>query len=184
MWVLSLSVKFWWIWEQTCWQYLEACRVSCITSWCKTYTQTNVYMLQWKNLTEVLLTEERFLYKQRSMANAYRKAEDTRVSQVFCYVFKKIIIKKARKLPRRVRPSDCYPLLLFHMGADEVAVSSPRVIKKEFKALGRAQVIFSSLLPVVGRDVEWHRQTQSITHGSVTGVTATTLGSLTMGWHT
>jgi len=70
------------------------------------------------------------------MANAYRKAEDTRVSQVFCYVFKKIIIKKARKLPRLVRPSDYYPLLLFHMGADEVAVSSPRVIKKEFKALG------------------------------------------------
>jgi len=54
------------------------------------------------------------------------------------------------------------------MGADEVAVSSPRVIKKEFKALGRlvkesgAQVIFSSLPPVVGRDVERHRQTKSI----------------------
>jgi len=49
------------------------------------------------------------------------------------------------------------------VGADEVAASSPRVIKKEFKALGRlvkesgAQVIFSSLLPVVGRDVEQHR---------------------------
>ena len=74
----------------------------------------------------------------------------------------------ARKLSRLVRPSDYYPLLLFHVGADEVAVSSPRVIKKEFKALGRlvkesgAQVIFSSLLPVVGRDVERHRQTQSI----------------------
>jgi len=66
----------------------------------------------------------------------------------------------ARKIPRLVRPSDYYPLLLFHVGADEVAVSSPRVIKKKFKALGRlvkesgAQVIFSSLLPVVGRDVE------------------------------
>jgi len=36
----------------------------------------------------------------------------------------------ARKLPRLVRPSDYYPLLLFHVGADEVAVSSPRVIKK------------------------------------------------------
>jgi len=54
------------------------------------------------------------------------------------------------------------------VGADEVAVSSPKAIKKEFKALGRlvkesgAQVIFSSLLPVVGRDVERHRQTQSI----------------------
>ena len=36
----------------------------------------------------------------------------------------------ARKLPRLVRPSDYYPLLLFHVGADEVTVSSPRVIKK------------------------------------------------------
>jgi len=74
----------------------------------------------------------------------------------------------ARKLPRLLQPSDYYPLLLFHVGADEVAASSPRVIKKYFKALGRlvkesgAQVISSSLLPVVGRDVERHRQTQSI----------------------
>jgi len=74
----------------------------------------------------------------------------------------------AGKLPRLVRPSDYYPLLLFHVGADKVAVSSPKAIKKEFKALGwlvkesGAQVIFSSLLPVVGRDVERHRQTQSI----------------------
>jgi len=65
----------------------------------------------------------------------------------------------ARKLPRLVRPSDYYPLLLFHVGADKVAVNSPKAIKKEFKALGRlvkesgAQVIFSSLLPVLGRDV-------------------------------
>jgi len=71
-------------------------------------------------------------------------------------------------LPRLVQPSDYYPLLLFHMGAGEVAVSSPKAIEKEFKALGQlvkesgAQVIFSSLLPVVGRDVERYRQTQSI----------------------
>lgn len=38
-------------------------------------------MLQCKNLIEVSLTEERFLHKQTSMANAYRKAEDVRVSQ-------------------------------------------------------------------------------------------------------
>jgi len=74
----------------------------------------------------------------------------------------------ARNLPRLVRPSAYYPLLLFHVGVDEVAVSSPRVVKKEFKALGRlvkesgAQVIFSLLLPAVGREVERHRQTQSI----------------------
>jgi len=46
------------------------------------------------------------------------------------------------------------------VGANEVAVSSPRLIEKEFKALGRlvkesgAQIILSSLLPVVGRDAE------------------------------
>jgi len=42
----------------------------------------------------------------------------------------------ARKLATLVQPSDYYPLPLFHLGADEVAVSSPRVIKKVFKALG------------------------------------------------
>jgi len=42
------------------------------------------------------------------------------------------------------------PLLLFHMGGDEVAVRGPRVIKRDFRALGwlvresEAQVIFSS----------------------------------------
>jgi len=42
----------------------------------------------------------------------------------------------ARKLPRLVRHSDYYPLLFFHVGVEEVAVSSPKAIKKEFKALG------------------------------------------------
>lgn len=48
-------------------------------------------MLQCKNLMEVSLTDERFLHKQRSMANVYRKVEDVSVSQAFCHVFKKII---------------------------------------------------------------------------------------------
>lgn len=50
-------------------------------------------MLQCKNLMEVSLTEG-FLHKQRSMGNVYRKAEDVRVSQALCHVFKKIIATK------------------------------------------------------------------------------------------
>jgi len=67
-----------------------------------------------------------------------------------------------------VQPSDYYPLLLFHAGKDKVGVHSPRVIKRDFRALGLlvrefgAQVIFSSLLPVAGGEVPRNRQTQSI----------------------
>jgi len=69
-----------------------------------------------------------------------------------------------RKFPGLVQPSDYYLLLLFHVGGDKVAVHSPRVIKRNFSALGRlvresgAQVIFSSFLPVAGGDVERNRQ--------------------------
>ena len=72
-----------------------------------------------------------------------------------------------RKLPSLVRPSDYYPLLLFRVGGDEVATRSPRAIKRDFRALGRlvresgAQVIFSSILPVVGSDIGRNRWTQS-----------------------
>jgi len=41
-----------------------------------------------------------------------------------------------RKLPSLVQPLDYYPLLLFHVVGDEVAVCSPRVIKRDFRALG------------------------------------------------
>jgi len=73
-----------------------------------------------------------------------------------------------RKLPSLVQSVDYYPLLFFHVDEDEVAVRSPRVIKRDFRALGwlvresGAQVIFSSLLPFVGSDVARNRQTQSI----------------------
>jgi len=73
-----------------------------------------------------------------------------------------------RKLPSLVQPSDYYPLLLFHVGEDEVAVRSPRVIKIDCRALGwlvresEVQVIFSSLLPVASGDVARNRQTQAI----------------------
>jgi len=73
-----------------------------------------------------------------------------------------------RKLPSLVQPSDYYPLLLLHMGGDEDAVCSPRVIRRDIRVLrwlvreSGAQIIFSSLLPVAGSDVTSNRQTQSI----------------------
>ena len=35
-----------------------------------------------------------------------------------------------RKLPSLVRPSDYYPLLLFHVGGNEAAMHSPRAIQR------------------------------------------------------
>ncbi|GAB0179489.1 hypothetical protein GRJ2_000414200 [Grus japonensis] len=73
-----------------------------------------------------------------------------------------------RKLPSLVQPSDCYPLLLLHVGGDEAETCTTKVINRDFRLLGQslkdlgAQVIFSSLLPVKGSNVGWNRQTQSI----------------------
>ncbi|GAB0181413.1 hypothetical protein GRJ2_000606600 [Grus japonensis] len=73
-----------------------------------------------------------------------------------------------RKFPSLVQPSDYCPLLLFHVSADEATMLSPRVIKRDFGALGQlvresgAQVIFISLLPVAGSNVGRNRRTQSI----------------------
>jgi len=92
-----------------------------------------------------------------------------------------------RKLPSLVQPSDYHPLLLFHLGGDEVAVHSPRMIKRDFRALGHlvresgAQVIFSSLLSVAGSDVT---RNNLLAHGSVAGVTDTISAFLTTGWPT
>jgi len=73
-----------------------------------------------------------------------------------------------RKCPSPGRPSDYYPLLLFHVGGDEVAVCSTEVIKRDFRAEGwlrretGAQVVFSSLFPAVGCDIGSNGRTQSI----------------------
>ena len=71
-----------------------------------------------------------------------------------------------RKSPNLVHSSHFYLLLLCHVGANEVTVRSPRAIKREFKALARLlkasgiQVVFSSVLPVLGIDTK--RQIQLI----------------------
>ena len=60
----------------------------------------------------------------------------------------------ARNITRLVRPSDYYPLLVFHMGKEEVDKRSSQAIKRDFRALGRllkgsgAQVVLSSVLSV------------------------------------
>ncbi|KAK4810710.1 LOW QUALITY PROTEIN: hypothetical protein QYF61_007684, partial [Mycteria americana] len=69
-----------------------------------------------------------------------------------------------RILPSLVRPSDYYPLLLFHVGGDEAATRSPRAIKRDFRALG--QLLWAVTLD--GTEVP-----NLSTHGSMAGVIAT-----------
>jgi len=74
----------------------------------------------------------------------------------------------SRKLPGLVRPSDYYPLLVMQVGSDEIAETSPKVIKRDFRALGRlaegsgAQVVFSSIPSVAGKSTERSRKTHLI----------------------
>ena len=64
------------------------------------------------------------------------------------------------KLPSLVWLTDYNPLLLFHIGSDDAATCESRAIKRGLRALGRwledlnAQIIFSSLPPVLGKDME------------------------------
>ena len=59
-----------------------------------------------------------------------------------------------RNITRLIKPSDYYPLLVFHVGNEEVGKRSSQVIKRDFRALGRllkgsgTQVVFSSVLSV------------------------------------
>ncbi|XP_068809548.1 uncharacterized protein [Struthio camelus] len=61
------------------------------------------------------------------------------------------------RLPRLVHASDYYPLLIFHVGANDTK-GKLETIKQDFRALGMvvkglgAQVVFSSILPVRGKD--------------------------------
>ena len=56
-----------------------------------------------------------------------------------------------RKLPKLVRSSDYFPLLVVQVGSDEIAQTSLQTMKKEFRDLGRlvqgagAQMIFCSI---------------------------------------
>ncbi|KFQ57597.1 hypothetical protein N334_03560, partial [Pelecanus crispus] len=72
------------------------------------------------------------------------------------------------KLPDLLRPSDYYLLLVVQVGSDEITERSPKAIKRDFRALGRlvagsgAQVVFSSILSVAGKNAERNRKTHLI----------------------
>ncbi|KFP01907.1 hypothetical protein N300_09057, partial [Calypte anna] len=74
----------------------------------------------------------------------------------------------SRRLPQLIRPSDYCPLLIVQAGSDDINGRSTRVIKKDFKALGRlvdgtgAQVVFASLPAVAGMNEERSRKTYLI----------------------
>lgn len=74
----------------------------------------------------------------------------------------------SRKLPSPVQPSDYYPILLCCIEDSEVATHTPRMIKKDFRALGlllresSTQGIFSSILPAEGRDIGSNGWTKSV----------------------
>jgi len=86
-----------------------------------------------------------------------------------------------RKLPSLVQSSDCYRLLLFYMGGDEVAVSNPRVIKRDFRALGHlvgesgAQVIFTPSFQLRATMLQGTGGSSLLIRESVACVTDTTL---------
>jgi len=67
------------------------------------------------------------------------------------------------RMPQLVKSTDCYPLLLFHIGTNDTASWNVDRIKEDFKALGvktkrfGTQVIFSSVLPAEGRGLPRNR---------------------------
>jgi len=60
-------------------------------------------------------------------------------------------------VPQLVKSTDCYPLLLFHVGTNDIASQNQGRIKEDFKSLGGqaksigAQFIFSSILLAGGK---------------------------------
>ena len=67
-----------------------------------------------------------------------------------------------------MQASDYYPLLVFQVGRNEVAERSLRAVKRDFRALGQlryeagAQVVFSLITSVAGKDTERNRKTHLI----------------------
>ncbi|KFQ60646.1 hypothetical protein N334_01172, partial [Pelecanus crispus] len=76
-----------------------------------------------------------------------------------------------KKLPDLVRPSNYYPLLVVQVGSDEITERSPKAIKRDFRALGQlvagsgAQIVFSSILSMAGKNAERNRKTHLINKG-------------------
>lgn len=72
----------------------------------------------------------------------------------------------SKKIPRLIRPSDYYPLLIIQAGGEEVDKESLRSIKKDFRGMGRilegagVQVVFSSMPVVSGKGTGRIQNTQ------------------------
>ncbi|XP_042725317.1 uncharacterized protein LOC122178868 [Lagopus leucura] len=74
----------------------------------------------------------------------------------------------SRKLPSLIHPSDYYPLLIVQAGSDEIPVRSLRIIKNDFRRLGKLvdgagiQVVFASIPLVAGMNAEMTRKSHLI----------------------
>jgi len=74
----------------------------------------------------------------------------------------------AKSVPLLVKSTDYYPLLLFHVGMNDTASWNMGRTKEDFKALGMqaksigAQIIFSSILPVGGKEEARNRRIMNI----------------------
>lgn len=72
------------------------------------------------------------------------------------------------RLPRLIRPTGYYSMLVVQVSSGEVDERSTRVIKKDFKALGHlvegtgAQVVFSSIPSIAGMNPKGSRKTHMI----------------------
>lgn len=63
----------------------------------------------------------------------------------------------AQMMPQLVKNADFYPLLLFHVSMNDITSPNRGRIKEDYKALeiqlkNGAQITFSSILPVKGKD--------------------------------
>ncbi|XP_059579167.1 uncharacterized protein LOC132248816 [Alligator mississippiensis] len=62
----------------------------------------------------------------------------------------------AERIPKLLKPTDHYPMLLIHVGTNDTARSTPSQVMRRYRDLGAglkglgAQVVFSSILPVSG----------------------------------
>jgi len=73
-----------------------------------------------------------------------------------------------RKLPKLVRSTDYFPLLIVQVGSDEIALRSLQTMKRDCRGLGSlvqgvgAQVIFSFIPSGAVRDTEWAWKAQAM----------------------
>lgn len=81
------------------------------------------------------------------------------LSRKVCCLPRTWIRDVTEKLLSVVKPTDCHPLLVFHVGTGDIASSSLGSSKRQYRALGEvvkgfgAQAVFSSNLQVKGEEM-------------------------------